>query len=107
MKNQNTNKKTNTQKPVMETAPEQPKARSVKEVLAEDAIMLKGMNFTMDEARKFFPIFAKLEEDLVACVEAIDREERKAMETQKVSRETISEVKRYEEAQQSAEANPE
>lgn len=82
MKNQNTSKKTNTQKPVMEMVPEQPQTRSVKDVLAEDAIMLKGMNFTMDEARKFFPIFAKLEEDLVACVEAIDREERKAKEAQ-------------------------
>lgn len=61
---------------------QQPQSRSVKEVLAEDAIMLKGMSFTMDEARKFFPIFAKLEEDLVACVEAIDREERKAKEAQ-------------------------
>ena len=90
MKNQNTSKKTNTQKPVMEMVPEQPKARSVKEVLAEDAIMLKGMSFTMDEARKFFPIFAKLEEDLLDCVEAIDREERKAKE-----------------AQQNAEADPE
>lgn len=82
MKNQNTSKKTNTQENIMEMVPEQPKARSVKDVLAEDAIMLKGMNFTMDEARKFFPIFAKLEEDLVACVEAIDREERKAKEAQ-------------------------
>ena len=69
---------------------QQPKSRSVKEVLAEDAIMLKGMTFTMDEARKFFPIFARLEEDLVACVEAIDREERKTKE-----------------AQQNAEADPE
>lgn len=80
MKNQNTSKKTNTQENIMEVVPEQPKAKSVKEVLAEDAIMLKGMNFTMDEARKFFPIFAKLEEDLVACVKAIDREEQKAKE---------------------------
>lgn len=104
IKTNTTEKKANE---ILEMVPEQPKARSVKEVLAEDAIMLKGMNFTMDEARKFFPIFAKLEEDLVACVEAIDREERKAMETQKVSRETISEVKRYEEEQQSAEADPE
>lgn len=107
MKNQNTSKKTNTQQPVMEIVPEEQQTRRVKDVLAEDAIMLKGMNFTMDEARKFFPIFAKLEEDLVACVEAIDREERKAMEAQKVSRETISEVKRYEEVQQNAEADPE
>ena len=90
MKNQNNSKKTNTQENIMEMVPEQPQTRSVKEVLAEDAIMLKGMNFTMDEARKFFPIFAKLEEDLVACVEAIDREERKAKE-----------------AQQNAEADPE
>jgi len=82
MKNQNTSKKTNTQENIMEMVPEQPKDRSVKEVLAEDAIMLRGMNFTMDEAKKFFPIFAKLEEDLVACVEAIDREERKAKEAQ-------------------------
>ena len=82
MKNQNTSKKTNTKENIMEMVPEQPQTRSVKEVLAEDAIMLKGMNFTMDEARKFFPIFAKLEEDLVACVEAIEKEEQKQKEAQ-------------------------
>ena len=62
---------------------QQKKTRNVKEVLAEDALMIRGMNFTMDEARKFFPIFARLEEDLVACVQAIDREEQKAKEAQK------------------------
>lgn len=77
IKTNTTEKKANE---ILEMVPEQPNTRSVKEVLAEDAIMLKGMNFTMDEAKKFFPIFAKLEEDLVACVEAIDREERKAKE---------------------------
>ena len=78
MKKTETNTTEKNSNEILEIMPEQPKKRDVKDVLAEDAIMLKGMTFTMDEARKFFPIFAKLEEDLVGCVEAIEREEQKA-----------------------------
>ena len=58
-------------------AEQQPKARSVKDVLAEDAIMIQGLNFTMAEAEKFMPIFAKIKNDMIACVEAIEKEEQK------------------------------
>ena len=81
---------TNDQKPIMEIVPEEQQTRSVKDVLAEDAIMIKGMTYTHDEAKKFLPIFDKIEQDLIACVAAIDREEQKAKE-----------------AQQNAEADPE
>ena len=62
---------------VVEIAQEQPKTISVKEVLAEDALMIKGMTYTHDEAKKFMPIFAKIESDLLGCVTAIDKEEKK------------------------------
>ena len=63
---------------VIEIEQEQQKqTKSVKEVLAEDAIMIKGMTYTHDEAKKFMPIFAKIENDLLGCVAAIDREEKK------------------------------
>ena len=58
-------------------AEEQQRSRSVKDVLAEDAIMIQGLNFTMAEAEKFMPIFAKIKGDLIACVEAIEKEEEK------------------------------
>lgn len=71
-------KQNNKQNNVMEMVPEmQPQTMSVKEVLAQDAIMIQGLNFTMAEAEKFMPIFAKIKNDLIACVEAIDREEKK------------------------------
>ena len=71
---------TNDQEPIMEIVPEEQHTRSVKDVLAEDAIMIKGMTYTHDEAKKFLPIFDKIEQDLIACVAAIDREEQKAKE---------------------------
>ena len=58
-------------------AEEQPKGRSVKDVLMENAIMIQGLNFTMAEAEKFMPIFAKIKNDMIACVEAIEKEEQK------------------------------
>ena len=58
-------------------AEEQPKGRSVKDVLIENAIMIQGLNFTMAEAEKFMPIFAKIKNDMIACVEAIEKEEQK------------------------------
>lgn len=58
-------------------AEEQPKGRSVKDVLAEDAIMIQGLSFTMAEAEKFMPIFAKIKNDMIACIEAIEKEEQK------------------------------
>ena len=76
-------KKTNNtsdQEPIMEIVPEEQQTRSVKDVLAEDAIMIKGITYTHDEAKKFLPILEKIEQDLIACVAAIDREEQKAKE---------------------------
>lgn len=73
---------TNAKEPIMEIVPEKQQTRSVKEVLAEDAIMIKGITYTHDEAKKFLPIIEKIEQDLIACVAAIDREEQKAKEGQ-------------------------
>lgn len=59
---------------------EKPKSRSVKDVLAEDVIMIHGINYTHDEAKKFLPLFEKIEQDLAACVIAIEKEEQKHKE---------------------------
>lgn len=59
---------------------EQQKSRSVKDVLAEDVIMIHGISYTHDEAKKFMPLFAKIEQDLSACVMAIEQEEQKHKE---------------------------
>ena len=58
-------------------AEQKQKSRSVKDVLVEDAIMIQGLNFTMAEAEKFMPIFAKIKNDMIACIEAIEKEEQK------------------------------
>ena len=73
----NTKKSNNTMEPIQEIMPEQPQRKSVKEVLAENVIMIHGLNFTMAEAEKFMPIFSKIKNDLMACVEAIEKEEQK------------------------------
>ena len=78
----NTKKRNNTMEPIQEIMPEQPQRKSVKEVLAENVIMIHGLNFTMAEAEKFMPIFSKIKNDLMACVEAIEKEEQKAKEAQ-------------------------
>lgn len=59
---------------------EKPKGRSVKDVLAEDVIMIQGISYTHDEAKKFMPLFAKIEQDMSACVMAIEQEEQKHKE---------------------------
>lgn len=78
----NTKKRNDTMEPIQEIMPEQPQRKSVKEVLAENVIMIHGLNFTMAEAEKFMPIFSKIKNDLMACVEAIEKEEQKAKEAQ-------------------------
>lgn len=67
---------------IMEIMPEQQQRRSVKDLLAENALMIQGMNYTHSEAKKFLPIFEKIEQDLIACVQAIEKEEQKAKEAQ-------------------------
>ena len=61
---------------------EQQKSRKVKEVLAEDVIMIHGISYTHDEAKKFMPLFEKIEQDLTACVIAIEKEEQKHKEAE-------------------------
>ena len=73
-------KNENKQDMVMEMMPvpeEQPQARSVKDVLMENVIMINGLSYTHQEARKFMPIFEKIANDLTACVVAIEKEEQK------------------------------
>ena len=78
----NTAKDTNTMEPIQEIMPEQQARKSVKEVLAENVIMIQGMTYTHGEAKKFLPIFEKIEQDLTACVMAIEKEEQKQKEAQ-------------------------
>lgn len=72
----------NNQEQTPDIMPEPQQTRSVKDVLAEDVIMIYGLNFTMAEAEKFLPIFAKIKGDMTACVEAIEKEEQKQKEAQ-------------------------
>lgn len=55
---------------------EQPKKRMVKDVLIEDINFLRGMHFNTDEVEKFGLIIVKIKQDLISCVEAIERDER-------------------------------
>lgn len=61
---------------------EKPKSRSVKDVLAEDVIMIQGISYTHAEGKKFLPLFEKIEQDLSACVMAIEKEEQKHKEAE-------------------------
>lgn len=79
----NTEQKNNTQEQIPDIMPEQQTRKSVKEVLAENVIMIQGMTYTHGEAKKFLPIFEKIEQDLTACVMAIEKEEQKQEEAKK------------------------
>lgn len=52
--------------------------KTVKQVLAEDVLFLRGLSFNTDEVEKFGMIIAKVKQDLVACVEALDKAEKEA-----------------------------
>ena len=56
--------------------PEAQKPKTVKEVLAEDVMFLRGMNFTTDEVEKFGLVIAKVKQDLIACVDALEKAEK-------------------------------
>lgn len=68
------------EKNITENKQEQQQSRKVKEVLAEDVIMIHGISYTHAEAKKFMPLFEKIEQDLTACVIAIEKEEQKHKE---------------------------
>ena len=72
----------NTQEQTPDIMPEPQQKRSVKDVLAENAIMIQGLTYTHGEAKKFLPIFEKIEQELIACVQAIEKEEQKQKEAQ-------------------------
>ena len=72
----------NTQEQTPDIMPEPQQTRSVKDVLAENAIMIQGLTYTHGEAKKFLPIFEKIEQELIACVQAIEKEEQKQKEAQ-------------------------
>ena len=73
----NTKQENNTMEPIQDIMPEPQQTRSVKDVLAENAIMIQGLTYTHGEAKKFLPIFEKIEQELIACVQAIEKEEQK------------------------------
>ena len=53
------------------------KPQTVQDVLKGDIYLLNGLNFTMNEVKRFGMIIAKVEQDLEDCVTAIEREEKK------------------------------
>ena len=63
-------------------AQEQPKKKMVKDVLIEDVNFLRGLHFNTEEVEKFGLIIVKIKQDLISCIEAIERDER-AMEGKK------------------------
>ena len=71
-------KNENKKEMVLEMVPEQqPQPRSVKDVLLQDVLIINGMSYTHQEAKKFMPVFEKIAEDLTACIVAIEKEEEK------------------------------
>lgn len=57
--------------------PQPQKPKMVKDVLIEDINFLRGMSFTTDEVEKFGLVIAKVKQDLIACVDGIEREEQR------------------------------
>ena len=55
---------------------EQPKIKKVKDVLIEDVNFLRGLNFNTDEVEKFGLIIVKIKQDIIGCIDAIERKER-------------------------------
>ena len=71
-------KNENKQEMVLEMVQEQQQQpRSVKDVLLQDVLIINGMSYTHQEAKKFMPVFEKIAEDLKACIVAIEKEEEK------------------------------
>ncbi len=77
------NKKDNAQDQAKEIMQEQQQTKKVKDVLAENVIMIQGLTYTHSEAKKFLPIFEKIEGDLIACVQAIEKAEQEKKEEEK------------------------
>ena len=63
-------------------AQEQPKKKMVKDVLIEDVNFLRGLHFNTDEVERFGLIIVKIKQDLISCIEAIERDERAKEEKQ-------------------------
>ena len=61
---------------------QQPKKKMVKDVLIEDVNFLRGLHFNTDEVEKFGLIIVKIKQDLISCIEAIERDERAKEEKQ-------------------------
>ena len=62
--------------------PPQQKPQMVKDVLIQDVNFLRGMSFTTDEVERFGLIIVKIKQDLISCIEAIERDERAKEEKQ-------------------------
>lgn len=60
----------------VETAQEEPKKkpRNVQEILTEDVTLIEGISYTHSEAKKFVPIFDKIENDMLSILAAIEKE---------------------------------
>ena len=60
----------------VETAQEEPKKkpRNVQEILTEDVTLIEGISYTHSEAKKFVPIFDKIENDMLSIMAAIEKE---------------------------------
>ena len=53
---------------------QQKKPRNVQEILTEDVTMIEGISYTHSEAKKFVPIFDKIENDMLSILAAIEKE---------------------------------
>ena len=60
----------------VETAQEEPqkKPRNVQEILTEDVTLIECISYTHSEAKKFVPIFDKIENDMISILAAIEKE---------------------------------
>ena len=68
------NKKETTEQNNVVEMVQAPKEKTVNELLNEDVFMISGINYTHEEAIKFVPLFEKIKQDLIACIEAFKKD---------------------------------
>ena len=59
------------------------KPKTMKEQMMEDVMILRALNFSMDEVEKFGIIITKVKQDLVGFIETMEKEEVEAVKNGK------------------------
>ena len=59
------------------------KPKTMKEQMMEDVMVLRALNFSMDEVEKFGIIITKVKQDLVGFIETMEKEEVEAVKNGK------------------------